>query len=243
MVDSERTRSELGASYEIVGYAETFEVSQSKKYKNLTWFPSPNKYESGGMLETLAEENGLAYIGVWYLLLQLASTMPTRGLFVSDSGKPLTLKRIAVTLRISLKDLEESFEHFESIGWLSTTSTLGASCEPTRSKLGARVDKIRIEKNKRVLSENEVSKPQKKSIQERKETFKEKVGVHLDKYGKDFLNNFFGYWTEHGEEDKKMRWEKEKSFSINRRLGTWKANEKSFKATQPKKERVTNWGI
>jgi hypothetical protein len=237
-VNYESSSRDVGVSYEIFNYAETFEVSQSKKYKNLTWFASPNRYDSGGMLEMLSEDNGLSYIGVWYLLLQLASTMPKRGLFVSDSGKPLNLKRIAVTLRVETSVLAESFEYFKSIGWLVENTQLETIYESTRSELGAREDKIRID-NKRVLSENEVSKPQKKSIEERKEAFKEKVGVHLDKYGKDILNNFFGYWTEHGDGDKKMRWEKEKSFSINRRLGTWKANEKNFKSKMIKNTNTT----
>jgi hypothetical protein len=47
------------------------------------------------------------------------------------------------------------------------------------------------------------------------------------------LNDFYAYWTEHGEHDKKFRSEKEKSFSIERRLETWKRNEKTFNK-QPK---------
>ena len=132
--------------YEIIGYEETFEVSQSKKYKNLTWFPSPNKYDSGGMLETLSEEKGLSYIGIWYLVIQLASTMPKRGVFLSDSNKPLSLKRIAMTLRIDFSLLCEAFGHFQSIGWVNNTTTLGADSERTRSELVAREDKIREDK-------------------------------------------------------------------------------------------------
>lgn len=146
--------SKLGASsedagiFEIFNYSKTFEVSQSKKYQTLSWFPSPNKFDSGGMLETLAEDNGLSYIGVWYLVLQMASTMPKRGVFVSDSGKPLTLKRIAVTIRVDYQSVKESFAHFMSIGWIVKSSGIGVSSEHTDSKLGARVDKIRIDKKR-----------------------------------------------------------------------------------------------
>jgi hypothetical protein len=35
------------------------------------------------------------------------------------------------------------------------------------------------------------------------------------------LRDFFEYWTEHGEKDKKLRFEKEKTFGIEQRLRTW----------------------
>ena len=35
------------------------------------------------------------------------------------------------------------------------------------------------------------------------------------------LKDFFEYWTEHGPKDKKMRYEKQTSFDISRRLKTW----------------------
>jgi hypothetical protein len=71
------------------------------------------------------------------------------------------------------------------------------------------------------------------NIENRKREFKETLNPHLEDYGKDLLNNFFGYWTEHGEKDKKMRFEKEKSFGLSRRLTTWKKNDDNFK---PKKD-------
>ena len=36
--------------------------------------------------------------------------------------------------------------------------------------------------------------------------------------------SFIEYWTEHGENDRKMRFEKQTSFDIKRRLLTWKNN-------------------
>jgi hypothetical protein len=35
------------------------------------------------------------------------------------------------------------------------------------------------------------------------------------------IREFFNYWSEHGINDKKMRFEKEKTFGINQRLRTW----------------------
>ena len=41
-------------------------------------------------------------------------------------------------------------------------------------------------------------------------------------FPKENLGEFISYWTEHGPNDKKMRFEKEKSFDPIRRLATWK---------------------
>jgi hypothetical protein len=67
-----------------------------------------------------------------------------------------------------------------------------------------------------------------KTILERKADFKKSLHPFLEEFGKDILNEFFSYWSEHGERDRKMRFEKEKSFGINRRLATWLKNQKRF---------------
>jgi len=68
-----------------------------------------------------------------------------------------------------------------------------------------------------------------KTKQERKTQFKELLDPFLEKYNSDLLNDFYSYWIEHGEKDKKMRFEKEKSFSVSRRLSTWASNDEKWK--------------
>lgn len=63
------------------------------------------------------------------------------------------------------------------------------------------------------------------SLEERKEIFKEKVFAFRDGYSEELIKKFIRYWTEHGETDKKMRFEKEKSWSIKARLETFLENE------------------
>jgi len=55
----------------------------------------------------------------------------------------------------------------------------------------------------------------------RKQKFKSQLVPYVDIYGSDCLNDFYHYWAEHGEKDKKMRFEKEKTFGISARLRTW----------------------
>jgi hypothetical protein len=66
------------------------------------------------------------------------------------------------------------------------------------------------------------------NIEERKQKFANSLSPYLSIYGKDMLNDFYGYWTQHGEKDKKFLAEKQKSFGIERRLETWKRNESKF---------------
>jgi hypothetical protein len=67
------------------------------------------------------------------------------------------------------------------------------------------------------------------TLSNRKEKFYTDVSKFIDLYDKKMLREFFDYWTEHAKEDKKMRFEKEKSFGIDRRLKTWKTNQEKYK--------------
>ncbi len=62
------------------------------------------------------------------------------------------------------------------------------------------------------------------SIYDRKSRFSTTLIPFLDLYDKDLIRAFCDYWTEHGDKDKKMRFEKEKSFGLARRLATWNKN-------------------
>ena len=73
-----------------------------------------------------------------------------------------------------------------------------------------------------------ISKNKTYTIEERKINFAHSLKPFLNIYGKDMLNAFYHHWTEHGENDKKMRFEKERTFGISQRLVTWKRNKRKF---------------
>jgi len=81
-----------------------------------------------------------------------------------------------------------------------------------------------------------------KDIVYRKAEFTNSLSLFLDKnpgkYSKELYHAFFNYWTEHGENDKKMRFEKEKSFSLAARLQRWKSNQEKWLKSNPKSEKV-----
>lgn len=78
------------------------------------------------------------------------------------------------------------------------------------------------------------------NIEQRKLKFAESLKPFLETYGKEMLNDFYLYWTEHDDNDKKFRREKEKSFSIGQRLERWNKNNFNQSKQQIKDDYVTN---
>ena len=63
-----------------------------------------------------------------------------------------------------------------------------------------------------------------KDINKRKQEFASNLTSFVEIYGKVMIREFYDYWTEHGNRDKKMRFEKEKSFNLELRLERWNKN-------------------
>ena len=86
----------------------------------------------------------------------------------------------------------------------------------SKSESKDKQDISKIESNKNNKNNNN-----NKSLEDRKKDF----SIYIDSFKKDYsqelLSDFFEYWTEHGSNDKKMRFEKEKSFGVIRRISTW----------------------
>jgi len=70
----------------------------------------------------------------------------------------------------------------------------------------------------------EVDKDKEYNIAERKQKFASNLTSFVDVYGKQMIRDFYDYWTEHGEKDKKMRFEKQTSFNLEARLVRWNKN-------------------
>lgn len=64
--------------------------------------------------------------------------------------------------------------------------------------------------------------PKPETVEQRKQKFAQKLEPWKETYTREMLNDFYLYWTEKGEQDRKMRFEKEKVFEVERRLQYWK---------------------
>mgnify|MGYP003404642012 FL=1 len=74
------------------------------------------------------------------------------------------------------------------------------------------------------------------NIESRKLKFASTLQPFLLTYGKDFLNDFYKYWTEPNKSNTKFKQELEKTWSLERRLETWAKNEKNFERKVAPKE-------
>lgn len=71
------------------------------------------------------------------------------------------------------------------------------------------------------------------ALEKRKHAFGEKLIPYIEQYGKTLIREFFDFWTEHNENGKKMRFEKEKTFEISKRLSRWsKRNSNNVKSSR-----------
>lgn len=66
------------------------------------------------------------------------------------------------------------------------------------------------------------------NIDSRKLKFASTLEPFVEIYGKDLLNGFYKYWTEPNKSKTKFRQELEKTWDLERRLGTWAKNDKNF---------------
>lgn len=74
------------------------------------------------------------------------------------------------------------------------------------------------------------------SIEEKKKFFQSTLAPFVEKYGRDFINDFYLYWAEPTQDNKQLRYELEKTWGLSRRLSTWVKNSKKFGTTLPKEE-------
>lgn len=77
--------------------------------------------------------------------------------------------------------------------------------------------------------------------EDRKRSFHTKLLEFKNDYSDLMIKEFFEYWIEHGDDDKKMRFEKESTWGLSRRLSNWKKRENKFNGTDDEKPTTTSW--
>jgi len=87
------------------------------------------------------------------------------------------------------------------------------------------IAKIAVNVNDNVTVNDKVND----NVKESKEAvFKKNLLTFQENYPLEMLEKFFLYWTEKNPNGKKMKFEMQKTFDIERRLLTWSKNEKNF---------------
>lgn len=78
----------------------------------------------------------------------------------------------------------------------------------------------------------------KEGIEERKQKFALSLQPFVEKYGREFIKEFYLYWSEPTLDNKKLKYELEKTWSLERRLIKWESNAKKFGTTLPIQEQT-----
>ncbi len=203
--------------YRIKDWDDRFENHETKKLKNLKWVPVPNKLDGFGICELLDHIRGVAHLGTWVALLEIASKDPVKRGDLSLSGRdgreghtPKTISRI---LRCDVALIDEAIGRLLQIGWLEEVmespgdSGRFREIPPESAAELNRIELNRIEEKRgklETLGDDDLDKPQPAKTTpeqewslERCETWAKRLSAYVSINAKNFqiykdLVNSFG---------------------------------------------------
>lgn len=132
-------------------------------------------------------------------------------------------------LQVSLKDIAEEFNVTRSkVNYLLHkfyAQNLLTNTQQTPSKHLANTTTTEYQQV-RVCQQTPSKHPTntQQTVDTRKHAFGERLIPYISQYGKEMIRQFFDYWTEKNENGKMMRFEKERTFEIPKRLARWNTN-------------------
>ena len=141
-----------------------------------------------------------------------------------ESDNPIvdiTFESVKQNLKRDLVKWEERAEKSRMNGKLGgrpkTKITQQVKLKPRKPDTVTVTDKVTVKDTVNVIKDKEA-------------VFKKTLLNFQDKYDVNLLKEFFYYWTEKGDNGKKMRFElsKNQPFNTARRLSTWKKNESKY---------------
>lgn len=109
-----------------------YERADSKKCVTMQWVAVPINHDGIGYLEIIGRPDGLRIIGGWLLILQVAARCPERGLLVSDGGRILGAREIALKTRASQDEIQSALTVLIEAGWISEEDISGSYPEAIR---------------------------------------------------------------------------------------------------------------
>lgn len=95
-----------------------------------------------------------------------------------------------------------------------------------------------IKEDKKIININNISPPLSNEsvtpLKDRRQNFYDSLIPFVERYGKVMIRDFYDYWSEADRAAKpKMRFEKEKSWELERRLGRWARNNSQKPTSRP----------
>lgn len=217
--------------------------------KELPYFKfEPNQWDNGNIQMLSREDKGL-FIDLCSMYWSRLGDVPLKlAIQKLCNGNATALNSLCdeniievIDANIYIKFLSEQLNEFEDIskqnsknakeGWEKRRKQKEES-ERNATALNPQCENDAIREDK-IKKDNSKSKP---SLETRSLAFKDTLIPFKQKYSIEMLKNFYGYWTEPNKSNTKMRFELEKTWSIERRLETWDKREKDFKPKQQIKQ-------
>jgi len=150
-----------------------------------------------------------------------------RGQFISSLGNISNATGISIqTIRTILKKLEKTNEiELKSTSQFTIVTICKYECyQDQEEDTNKQITNNQQTTNKQLTTNKNDKNKEEYNIPIRKQEFALKLASFVEMYGKEMIREFYEYWTEHGEHDKKMRFEKQSSFNIELRLRRWNKN-------------------
>lgn len=110
--------------------------ADAKKCSVMQWVAVPINHDGMGYIEIMARPDGVRIVGGWLLILQVAARCPERGLLVSDGGRILRAREIALKTRSSEADISATIETCLENGWIEEVEVSGSHPEAIRKPSG-----------------------------------------------------------------------------------------------------------
>ncbi len=152
--------------FRIANWDNLYETAETRKLKYLRWIPLRNRLEDDGATELLAHDDGIAHLGIWCALLQIASNDTFKRGYLTRAGPTCRIEHdinsIARKLRTKPALVQVAIGRLLEIGWLqyvkdftseptsndcNSQEIVGRSQEKTGAELKG-IERNRIEENR-----------------------------------------------------------------------------------------------
>ena len=150
----------------------------------------------------------------------------------NDGAISVSLQKIADEFGITRGIARHAVDKLVEDGFLKKTS-FAQSSHKVRTKFAqsSHSDVANTQQVKEALrtkfaqSSHKVRTKFAQDVDQRKHSFGELLIPYISQYGKQEIRRFFDYWTEMNPNGQKMRFEKEKTFEVSKRLARWNMNQ------------------
>jgi hypothetical protein len=225
--------------------------------RNVDYFP--HYLSEGKKMYLIEHKYGNDGYAVWFKLLETLASTDDHWLNLNDETNVMFMSakcRVSEEVLFNILDDLSKLEEINSLLWKDKVVWSDKFVESIQDAYSRRNNKcmhldslckhllsLGIHKPSNCIHKGS-KKPQSKvkeikvdeSIEEKQLQFAETLKPFVDKYGRDFIKEFYLYWSEPTQDNKQLKYQLEKTWGLSRRLSTWAKNSKTFGTTQPKEE-------